>query len=156
MSGSSDTAALAAEIASAFPAVEPPAPPVTTGAGPVQDDVEQALAGKRAEELTPSDARAVRLDLWSLTPAAWQYYAPALLRMFLADPDDDELDGLGEGIFDTLVPPDDAELRERFDERMARLGDAQRAALRAFVCWYREQEPELAGADAAARHWGCD
>jgi len=156
VSGSSDTAALAAEIASAFEAVAPPAPPVATGAGPIQDDVEQALAGKRAEELTPQDSRAVRLDLWSLTPAAWHYYAPALLGMFLADPGADELDGLGEGIFATLVPPQDAELRERFDERMALLDDAQRAALRAFVCWYREQVPELAGADAAAQHWGCD
>jgi hypothetical protein len=145
--------ALAQEIEAAFAGVQRPEPPLTLGDGPTQDDVEAALAGKDAAELTPDDAAQVRLDLWSLTPRAFAYYVPALLRMALDG--DVEVDGLDEGIFDVLTPPEDGDLRERFDERMRLLDDRRRGALRDFVCAFSDQQPELAGAEAARAHWGC-
>jgi hypothetical protein len=144
---------LAEEIEAAFGDVPRPDPPLTLGAGPMQDDVEDALAGKDAGELTADDALAVRLDLWSLTPDAFRYYVPALLRLALADPD--AVDGLDEGVFDVLTPPGDPDGRERFDERMALLDERQRSALGDFACWFGAQVPELAGAGAARAYWQC-
>jgi len=145
--------AIAHEIEAAFAGVPRPDPPLTIGDGPIQDDVEQALAGKGASELTADDATEVRLDLWLLTPEAFAYYVPALLRIALSG--DDEVDGLDEGIFDVLAPPGDPGLRARFDERMAQLDEPRRDALATFVCAFSDEHPELDGADAARAHWGC-
>ncbi|HEY1540012.1 MAG TPA: DUF6714 family protein [Solirubrobacteraceae bacterium] len=154
MTDADDRRRLAEKIEAAFADVPRAAPPLTDGGGPTQDDVETALAGKDAGELTADDARAVRLDLWSLTAEAFRYYVPALAHMTLAG--DEEVDGLDEGVFDVLTPPADDAGRARFDERMGLLNEGQREALGDFACWFSAQVPELAGADAARAYWRCD
>ncbi len=109
---------------------------------------------KPADELTPADALAVRLDLWALTPEAWRYYVPALVRMFLVG--DTEVDALAEGLITSLTPTDDQQGREKLDERVAGLDSAKRQALADFVCWFVRVEEYVPRGAAAAGYWGCD
>lgn len=144
---------LAETIAAAFASVPQPDPPLTIEGGPFERDVEAALGGKSADELTPEDALAVRLDLWALTPEAFRYYVPALARMFLVG--ETEVDALDEGLMTALTPSPDQEARAKLDERVGLLDDAQRSALREFVCWYLGAESFVAGRDEAAAYWDC-
>jgi hypothetical protein len=144
---------LAEQIRAAFADVPQPDPSLTIGAGPLEHGVEQALAGKSADDLEPADALAVRLDLWTLTPEAFQYYVPALTRMFLVG--DTAVDALGEGIMTALTPSEDPAIQEKLDERVGALDDAQRKALGDFVCWYLDVEELVPRADAALAYWDC-
>lgn len=148
-------AEIADEIRAAFEDAELPDPPVTEGAyGPLGQPVEEALAGKSADEVTPDDALTVRLDLAALTPEAFRYYVPALTRMLLVG--GTEVDALGEGIVTVLAPPEEPERRERFDARMALLDDVQRKALADFVCWWISDEDEhVANREELAAYWQC-
>lgn len=146
-------ARLAEELRAAFADVPQPDPSLTIGAGPLEHDVEQALEGKSADDLTPEDALAVRLDLWTLTPEAFRYYVPALTRMFLVG--DTDVDALGEGIMTALTPSEDPSIQEKLDERVGALDDAQRQALGDFVCWYLDVEEFVPRADAAVAYWDC-
>lgn len=153
-----DTSAaeIADEIRAAFEDIEPPDSPVTEEPyGPLAQPVEDALAGKSAGELTPDDALAVRLDLWALTPEAFRYYVPALIRMLLVG--GSEVDALGEGIVTALTPSEEPARREKFDARMALLDDAQRKAAADFVCWWLADEDEhVAGRELLVAYWQCD
>jgi uncharacterized protein DUF6714 len=144
-------AALWQQIDEAFAAEPRPEPPVTEGVGPFNDDVEQALAGKPADRVTAEDAGESRLGLWLLTPAAFRYYLPALLRHVLVP--ERYVDGLGEAVFDVLVPRDDAELGRVFGERMKTLTESERAALAGFVNWYLGEESIVPLRDQAAAYW---
>lgn len=148
-------AEIADEIRAAFEDIEPPDAPVTEARyGSLGQPVEAALAGTRADELTPDDALAVRLDLSALTPEAFRYYVPALIRMLLVG--GTEVDALGEGIVTVLTPPEEPERRERFDARMALLDDAQRQALADFACWWLADEDEhVANREELATYWQC-
>lgn len=147
-------AEIADEIRAAFGDVPQPDPPVTLDVGPFESRVEEALGGKSADELTAEDALAVRNDLWALTPDAFRYYVPALIRMLLIG--GTEVDALGEGIVTALTPPGEPETRAKFDERMASLDDAQRTALGDFVCWWLSDEDEYVAQRAQlAEHWRC-
>jgi hypothetical protein len=147
-------AEIADEIRAAFAGVEQPTPPLTLGEGPFEHRVEETLADKSADELTPDDALAVRNDLWALTPDAFRYYVPALIRMLLIG--GTEVDALGEGIVTALTPADAPETRAKFDERMASLDEAQRRALGDFVCWWLSDEDEyVAQRDKLAAYWQC-
>lgn len=142
---------IADRVVSAFAGVELPAPPITEGAGPLNDDVEAALAGKPSAGVTPADAREVRADLAHLTPAALVYYLPALIRIALLS--DDDVDGLGEAIFGMLTPPEDRPGLAFFERRAALLDDDQRSALASFLSWYSEGESYLPGRDRALGYW---
>lgn len=137
--------ALADELRDAFASVDLPTPPVTTSSG--NDYVERALAGKPANLITPEDARHVLMDLWLLTPEAYRYYLPALLRIHLTG--STFVDGLGSFAFRTLIPPDDPAL-EIFERRMALLDDRQHRALAGYVAWYLDYESSVPRRDAAA------
>ena len=145
--------ALADRIAAGFDSVPQPDAPLTIEGGPFERDVDEALAGKSADELTAEDALAVRLDLWALTPEAFRYYVPALARMFLVG--ETEVDALGEGLITALTPSQDAATRAKLDERVGLLDAAQRDALREFVCWYLSVEEDVPRGDAAAEYWNC-
>jgi hypothetical protein len=142
---------LADRIGSAFASVPRPDPPVTEGTGPLHEDVEAALAGKPAGEVTAADAWEVRMDLGSLTPPAFAYYLPALLRIVLVD--DEYVDALDSSVFGMLTPPDDPSLAEAFDRRIALLDGAQRDALRRYVAWYSEGESTLPSRERALDYW---
>jgi hypothetical protein len=150
---SADPTEIAEALSAAFSKLEPPAPPVTIGNGPIEQTVESVLAGREADDLTPEDALAIRLDLWTLTPEAFAYYVPALARMLLADKM--AVDALGEGLWTALAPPTEPGRREKFDARIAVLDDDQRAAIGRFVCWYLCSEEELPRADEARGYWNC-
>ena len=152
-------AEIADEIRAAFEDIELPDPPVTEESyGPLGRPVEEALAGKRADKaFTHDDALAVRLDLWALTPEAYRYYVPALVRMLLVGGGGGEVDALGEGVMTVLTPPSEAERRERFDTRIALLDDAQRKAAADFVCWWLS-DPEgehVANRAELVAYWQC-
>lgn len=144
---------LADRIAAAFDSAPQPDPPLTIEGGPFERDVDAALSGKSADELTAEDALAVRLDLWALTPEAFRYYVPALARMFLVG--ETEVDALGEGLITALTPSQDAATRAKLDERVGPLDAAQREALGEFVCWYLDVEEDVPRGDAAAEYWNC-
>jgi hypothetical protein len=142
---------LADELRDAFVSVPRPRPPLTTGTGPMYDDIERALASKAADELTPEDARGARMNLWLLTPEGYHYYLPALLRMYLTS--DTYVDGLGQFTFYTLVPPEEPAAATIFNERMALLDERQRHALADYVRWYLEEQSSVADRDIAALYW---
>src|SRR5207253_1099641 len=142
---------LAEAIATAFAPVPPPGRPIAEGIGPMPEDVERALGGKSPDEVTARDARDVRVDLGYLTPAAFVYYLPALLRIALAG--GEQADGVGESLFGMLTPPEDPGLRGSFDERVAPLDEAQRDAVGRWVEWYSEAQSDLPGRERALAFW---
>ena len=142
---------LADAIATAFAPVPRPERPVARGVGPMPEDVERALGGKSAGEVTAGDARAVRVDLGYLTPPAFVYYLPALLRVALAG--GEQAEGVGESLFGMLAPPQDPELRAAFDRRVAGLDGAQRDALARWMRWYAGSESDLPGRERALAYW---
>jgi hypothetical protein len=142
---------LAKQIAAAFADLPRPDPPITVGAGPLNEDIERAIAGKTADQITAAEAREVRHDLPYLSPAAFIYYLPALLRIILTD--DTHVDGLDEFVFYQLAPPENLALSEHFTQRIGRLDDLQRDALRRYVDWYSASEPFLSGRDSALAYW---
>jgi hypothetical protein len=148
-----DPTEIAEALSAAFSELKPPDPPVTIGNGPIEQTVESVLGGREADALTPDDALAIRLDLWTLTPDAFAYYVPALARMLLADKT--AVDALGEGLWTALAPPTEPGRREKFDARIAVLDDDQRAAIGRFVCWYLCSEEELPRAEEARDYWNC-
>lgn len=143
--------ALADRIGAAFANLPLPEQPVTEGHGPLNGDIERALGGKAAGDVTATDARAVRTDLGYLRPDAFAYYVPALARIALLC--DEDVDGLEQSIFGLLTPPDDRAARDAFQQRIGQLDDAQRAALGGFVQWYAGAESFVPGCDRALAFW---
>jgi hypothetical protein len=146
-----ERADLAERLRAAFADVPRPDPPITVGTGPLNEDIERAIAGKTADEITAADAREVRHDLPYLSPEAFIYYLPALLRVILTE--DTYVDGLDEFVFYQLVPPENPALSEHFTQRIGPLDDLQRDALRRYVDWYSAREPFLSGRDSALAYW---
>jgi hypothetical protein len=142
---------LADRIAAAFATVPRPEPPVTEGHGPLNDDVESALAGKAAGDVTAADAREVRTDLGYLRADAFAYYVPALARIALLC--DEDVDGLEQSIVGLLTPPDDPAARAAFEQRIGQLDGAQRGALASFVRWYCDSESFVPERDRALAFW---
>jgi len=142
---------LADRIAAAFAGAELPQPPITEGHGPLCDDVEAALAGKPGADVTPADAREVRIDLGYLRPEAFAYYLPALIRIVLLD--DDDTGGLDQALFAMLTPPEQGVAGSGFERRMELLDGPRRSALADFVEWYSEGESYLPGRERALAYW---
>jgi hypothetical protein len=142
---------LADRISAAFASVPRPEPPITEGRGPLNDDVERALGGKVADDVTAADAREVRTDLGYLRPDAFAYYVPVLAQIALLS--DEDVDGLEQSIFGLLTPPSDPARRDAFEQRTGQLDDAQRAALAGFVHWCSAAESFMPGRDRALAFW---
>ena len=147
-----ERAELFERIARSFAQVPRPEPPVTEDAGPLNREVESALAGKAAEEITPDDARDARFGLWLLSPEAFHYYHPALLR-YVLPVDAPYVDGLGEAVFEVLVPRENEELQRVFEQRMALLDEAQRDALADYVAWHLANESVVPLRADAEAYW---
>jgi len=142
---------LAQRIDAAFAPVPRPHPPITEGTGPLNEDVERALAGKPAGDVTAADAHEVRMDLPYLTPEAFAYYLPSLLRILLTG--DTYVDSLDTSVFGMLTPPDDPARAKAFERRTALLDRAQRDALADYLEWYAEGESALPGRERALAYW---
>ena len=142
---------LADRIGAAFASVPRPEPPLTEGHGPLNDDVERALGGKAAGDVTAADAREVRADLGYLRADAFAYYVPALARIALLS--DEDVDGLEQSIFSLLTPPGDPAARDAFEQRIGQFDDPQRAALAGFVHWYSGAESFVPGRERALAFW---
>jgi hypothetical protein len=142
--------ALADRIGSAFASVCRPDPPITEG-GPLNEDVERALAWKSREEITAADASEVGTDLSSLKPEAFVYYLPALLRVILIG--DSYVDSLDASVLALLLPPGGRAADRDFERRMALLDRPQRSALEQYVDWCLDGESGLPGRERALAYW---
>ena len=142
---------LADHIGSAFASRSRPAPPITEGEGPLNEDVERALAWKYADQLTTADAWNVRMELPLLRPEALVYYLPALLRIILTGPS--YVDSLGTSVLELLLPREGPVVDKDFERRMALLDRSQRDALAQFVDWCLDGEAGVPGRERALAYW---
>jgi hypothetical protein len=142
---------LAERIKVAFAGVRRPDPPVTAGAGLLNEDVERALSGKSADDVTPTEALEIRGDLRCLTPEAFVYYLPALLRIILIG--ETYVDALDQFVFRMLLPPEDASEDDEFEQRVALVDATQRKTIAQYVDWYSEGESHLPGRERALAYW---
>jgi hypothetical protein len=145
-----ERADLADHIGLAFASVCRPDPPITED-GPLNEDVERALAWKSREQITAADASEVRTDLSSLKPEAFVYYLPALLRVILIG--DSYVDSLDASVLALLLPREGRAADRDFERRMALLDRPQRSALARYVDWCVDGESGLPGRERALAYW---
>lgn len=124
--------------------------PSVRGDHPLADDVREALAGKRWQDLGADELRTIRLDLRRLTPPAFWWVFRAVARQVLVS--DDPVDGLAEAAIAVLTPVDEP-TDEDVTTRRALLDSAQRTAVREFVMWYSEGESHLPGRERLLAAW---
>jgi hypothetical protein len=108
-------------------------------------EVSAAYANKRWTDISLDNVLAGR-ETALLTPAAWRYYLPAFMIWCLRAPD--EVDVIQDNLVYQLEPPADGRgVPEWFEERATGFSEEQRAAVAAYLHWYRErQEAQWAGA----------
>ena len=86
-----------------------------------------------------------------LSAAAWRYYLPAVMIWCIRAPE--TVDVIQDNLVYQLEPPADGNgVPEWFAERTPGFSDAQRAAIVAYLDWYREREEAQWPAGAAPRH----
>jgi hypothetical protein len=134
-----ERAVLARRLRDAFSFVPRPAGRVTNSCGPFADDVQAALGGKAADEITVADAHQVRTDL------------ALLIRMVLVG--ETFVDGLDEFLYYTLTPPQGPDEAREFARRFAGLDSAQARALADYIRWYGEEESHLDDLDLVLAYW---
>ena len=124
-------------------------------------EVSDAFAGRPWTEITLQHLLEGR-ETALLTAAAWRYYLPAMMIWCVREPE--AVDVIQDNLVYQLEPPgDDSGVPEWFNERATGFSDEQRAAIAAYLDWYRERdEARWAGAKQppnAARalaHWTTD
>ena len=86
-----------------------------------------------------------------LSAAAWRYYLPALMIWCIRAPD--VVDVIQDNLVYQLEPPAAGRgVPEWFAERSPGFSDAQRAAIVAYLDWYREREEAVWPAGDGPRH----
>ena len=108
-------------------------------------ETSEAFADKPWVEVTLDELLLGR-ETALLTAAAWRYYLPAVIRWTVREPV--AVDVINDNLVYQLEPPDPEEFpaeqfpgqREYFAERSTGFDDRQRAAIVAFLDWYRARE----------------
>jgi hypothetical protein len=86
-----------------------------------------------------------------LTAAAWRYYVPALMIWCIRAPE--TVDVIQDNLVYQLEPPAEGRgVPEWFEERAIGFSEAQRAAIVAYLDWYREHEEAQWAEVAPPRH----
>lgn len=113
-------------------------------------EVSAAYGGKPWMDIALDDVLAGR-ETALLSVAAWRYYLPAVMIWCIRAPE--AVDVIQDNLVYQLEPPaDGGGVPEWFEERAPGFSAAQRAAIAAYLHWYRErEETEWAGA-APPRH----
>jgi len=113
-------------------------------------EVSRAYAGKPWTQIALEDILAGR-ETALLTAAAWRYYLPAMLIWCLREPD--AVDVLADNLVYQLEPPDGEHgVSEWFGERAVGFSESQRAAVVAYLDWYRERDEARWAGSAPPRH----
>ncbi len=95
-----------------------------------------AFAGKPWQEISLDDLLAGR-ETALLSAPAWRYYLPAMMIWCIRAPD--VVDVIQDNLVFQLEPPADGRgVPEWFAERATGFSEEQRAAIAAFLHWYRE------------------
>lgn len=97
-----------------------------------------ALGGRRWSEIATGVLSFHHDALCFLSPAGFRYLLPAFMIAALESPSSPILDVL----VDLLTRPDDPQDERTFLERMSPLTEPQRAAVRAFLEFLRDEQPE--------------
>ena len=101
-------------------------------------EVSAAYAGKQWMDISLEDVLAGR-ETALLTAAAWRYYLPALMIWCIRAPD--AVDVIQDNLVYQLEPPAQGRgVPEWFEERAIGFSEEQRAAIVAYLHWYRERE----------------
>jgi Family of unknown function (DUF6714) len=109
-------------------------------------DVSAAYAGKHWMDISLDDILAGR-ETALLSAAAWRYYLPAVMTWCIRAPD--AVDVIQDNLVYQLEPPAEGRgVPEWFKERATGFSEEQRAAIVAYLHWYRErEEAQWAGAE---------
>jgi hypothetical protein len=109
-------------------------------------ETSEAYGGKPWTEISLDDILAGR-ETSLLTAAAWRYYLPAVMTWCIREPE--IVDVIRDNLVYQLEPPANGQgVPEWFNERAVDFSDHQRAAIVAYLDWYREREEvEWAGAE---------
>jgi hypothetical protein len=109
-------------------------------------DVSTALGGRPWPEIGLADLLRAR-EMALLSAEAWRYYLPAMLIWAVRDPV--AMDVMVDNLVYQLEPPREGQgVPEWFAERAVGFSRDQRAAILAFLEWYRRREAaDWAGAD---------
>jgi len=103
-------------------------------------ETSEALAGKPWQAITLDDLLRGR-ETALLTPAAWRYYLPAMIRWCVRDPH--AVDVLLDNLVYALEPPQPEAYpgqRQYFEARATGFDARQREAIVAYLEWYRAKE----------------
>ena len=124
-------------------------------------EVSAAYAGRRWMDISLDDVLAGR-ETALLSAAAWRYYLPAVMIWCIRAPD--VVDVIQDNLVYQLEPPVEGRgVPEWFDERATGFSEEQRAAIVAYLQWYRaREETQWAGTDPpphaynALKYWGSE
>ena len=138
-------------IAAAFAASERPAPAALRNDHCCEcSATSDAYGGRPWTEITLQDVQRGG-ETALLSAAAWRYYLPAVMIWCITAPD--AVDVIQDNIVYQLEPPADGRgVPEWFSQRAPGFSDAQRAAIVAYLEWYREREEAQWPAGTAPRH----
>lgn len=157
-----DAEAIVEQITAAFAGTEPPGREALFNNHCCEcAEVSGAFAGRLWTEITLQHLLEGR-ETALLTAAAWRYYLPAMMVWCVREPD--AVDVIQDNLVYQLEPPgDDYGVPEWFNERAAGFSDEQRAAIAAYLDWYRERDEARWGGGEppphvyrALAHWTAD
>jgi hypothetical protein len=134
-------------IRRAFSATPPPGPEALFNRHCCECvEVSEAYAGKRWTDISLDDVLAGH-ETALLSAAAWRYYLPAVMTWCIRAPA--VVDVIQDNLVYQLEPPADGRgVPDWFNERATGFSDEQRAAIVAYLHWYRErEEAHWAGAE---------
>lgn len=101
-------------------------------------EVSASYVNKPWTEITLEDVLAGR-ETALLSPAAWRYYLPAVMIWCVRAPD--AVDVIEDNLVYQLEPPDEHRgVPDWFTERATGFSPEQRAAIVAYLHWYRERD----------------
>lgn len=131
--------AIVEQIAAAFAGVEHPGREALFNRHCCEcAEVSDAFAGRPWTEITLQHLLEGR-ETALLTAAAWRYYLPAMMIWCVREPD--AVGVIQDNLVYQLEPPgDDYGVPAWFSERAAGFSGAQRAAIAAYLDWYRERD----------------
>ena len=142
---------IVAQITSAFASAERPAPEALRNDHCCEcAEISDAWGGRPWTEISLEDVlRGAETAL--LSAAAWRYYLPAVMIWCIREPA--AVDVIQDNLVYQLEPPADGRgVPEWFAERAPGFSDAQRAAVVAYLDWYRERQEADWPAGTAPRH----
>jgi hypothetical protein len=113
-------------------------------------DVSESFGGRRWTEIALADVLGGR-ETCLLTAAAWRYYLPAVMIWCIRAPD--AVDVIQDNLVFQLEPPDGTRgVPEWFNQRVRGFSREQRAAILAYLDWYRVRDQARWGGAEPPRH----